>query len=359
MSYGLIWAAVVSASVLLAPAASAKNLPGGGDPAFRAAIETWLGDNDADSLPRLASLARGGNVAARLLLSRIEATDLAIGDYVAGLTRAERHDLFRPKAGKSQFRSTWLKAESDVGNPFAAALHASQGTEIDIESVEVLMALGEAEAAFHLIRKVAVDGTQSERKRLLGILAPDSEQAPYLRAFHDNAEGTTTGRTALRQMIAGLEGVELPSVVLGDDPEARAAAMYVDFGYQAGDRPLAYDAGNRYFERIAGWLMSAPEASALATICRRACHEADIPACANLSFGLVGGYYEVVRFDSPLEAVIDQSRFVKSDRAVGMMLRRIVSARMEADEPVFSDRELRRRSACLADTLGAAKEPSD
>ena len=351
----LILAAVLSISFLLASVAQADGLPGDEDPAFLVAVETWLDGNDVDSLPALASLARSGNVAARLLLSRIEVTDLAMGDYVAGLTRAERHDLFRPKAGEGRFRATWLKTESDVGNPFAADLLASQGTEIDIEAVETLMALGEPEAADHLIRKVAVDGTQSERKRLLRLLAPDSENAPYVRAFYDNTQGTTTGRTALQYMMAELDGLEPASVMLGDGAEIDAAAMFVDFGYQAGSRPLTYGDGNSYFERIARWVMRAPAATALAKLCRRACTDKETPDCANLSFGLIGGYYEVIRFDSPLEAVIDQSRFVKSDRAVGMAIRRILTAHTEADVPVFSDQELRRRSACLADAVEALR----
>ena len=358
-SFGLFRAALLSASLLLAPAAHADGVPGDDDPRFLVAVEAWLGDNDADSLPALATLARGGNVAARLLLARIEVTDIAMGDYVAGLARTERHDLFRPKAGKGRFRQTWVRTESDVGNPFAAALQASQGTAIDIEGIERLLELGEAEAAYHLIRKVAVDGSHAERERLLGILAPNAENRPYLRAFHDTTEGTTTGRTALQHMLAELEGGAVESVTLDMDAETEAAGLFVDFGYQAGDAPLDYEPDNAYAQRIVRWVMSAPAASALANLCRRACPEAEIPACANVSFGLIGGYYEVIRFDSPLEVVIDQSRFLDSDRAVGMALRRIVFARTEADVPVFSDQELRTRSACLADAVTALREQTD
>ena len=359
VSLGWLRAAVLAISLLLAPTALADGLPGDGDPVFLAAIETWLDDNDKDSLPTLAALARKGNVAARLLLSRIEVTDLALGDYVASLTPEERHDLFRPKAGKGRFRPTWVRTESDVGNPFAEALDASQGTAIDIEAIAALLALGEAEATYHLIRKVAVDGSQAERARLLGALAPDSENAPYLRAFHDDREGTTTGTTALQHMLADLEGAEAEFMTLDSDAETGAAAMYVDFGYQADSRVVSFDAGNRYYEPIARWVMSAPEASGLAKLCRRACRAADIPACANQSFGLIGGYYEVIRYDSPLEAVIEQSRFLESERAVGMALRRIASARTEADLPVFSDQELRQRSACLADAVEARQRQTN
>ena len=351
LACGVIGAALLAVSILPSTVAQAGSLPGERDPALLAAVETWLADDDAESLPALAALARDGNMAARMLLARIEVTDFAFGDFVAALSREQRHDLFRPGTGKSRFRVSWTRAESDLGNPFAAVLQSSQRTGIQIEAIEALLALGETEATYHLVRKVAVDGSQAERARLLEVIAPDSENAPYLRAFHDTEEGTTTGRAALLHMMAQLDGVAATSLALGDDAEAAAAAQYADYGFQAGTDPLTYDAGNRYFGPVAAWVMSAPETFPLARLCRRACSEAEIPACANLSFGLIGGYYEAIRFDSPLEAVIAQSRFLESERALGMARRRIANARTEIDEAVFSDQELRRRSACLAEAV--------
>ena len=71
-------------------------------------------------------------------------------------------------------------------------------------------------------------------------------------------------------------------------------------------------------------------------------------ACSLPAFGLVGGYYELIRFDSPLENLVSQRRFLASARAQGMIARRIASARSEAAVPVFEDAELAGRSACLA-----------
>ncbi len=64
--------------------------PGADDPVFHTAVEAWLNDNDAASLPVLALLSRKGNIAPRLLLSRIEITDRASGNFVKRLSRIER-----------------------------------------------------------------------------------------------------------------------------------------------------------------------------------------------------------------------------------------------------------------------------
>ena len=82
MHRSFIFTAIFLASVSIAYSSEVDALLGARDPVFLAAVDTWLDDNDADSLPILSSMANGGNVAARLLLSRIETTDRAPGDYV-------------------------------------------------------------------------------------------------------------------------------------------------------------------------------------------------------------------------------------------------------------------------------------
>jgi hypothetical protein len=91
-----IFTAIFLASVSNAYSSEVDALLGARVPVFLAAVGAWLDDNDVDSLPILSSLANGGNVAARLLPSRIETTDRASGDYVKRLSRKERLNLFRP-----------------------------------------------------------------------------------------------------------------------------------------------------------------------------------------------------------------------------------------------------------------------
>ena len=139
--------------------AQAGDLPGGDDPALLAAIDVWLQDNDADSLPAMAALAGDGNTAARLLLARIEATEQAPSIFVSSLSRNERGDLFRSDSGKGLFRPSWLKSEQQAGNQFAAALLDSSALEVNLGAIRTLYELGEDEAAYDLIREVAANGS--------------------------------------------------------------------------------------------------------------------------------------------------------------------------------------------------------
>jgi hypothetical protein len=139
----------------LMQAAQATDLSGIDDPALLAAVEVWLLDNDPDSLPVFASLAGEGNKAARLLLARIEATEQAAGNFVNGLSRKERIDLFRSDSGKGLFRPTWLKSEMKAGNKVAAVLLESSNTTVNVPAIRTLYEIGEEEAAYDLIREVA------------------------------------------------------------------------------------------------------------------------------------------------------------------------------------------------------------
>ena len=79
------------------------------------------------------------------------------------------------------------------------------------------------------------------------------------------------------------------------------------------------------------------------------CDESEINACSVTAFGLAGGYYKVIRFDSPVESLIDQSSYVSSDRASGMLLRRISSVKSASGAGLLaSDSKLGEKSSCLA-----------
>ncbi len=329
----------------------AADIAGAGDPDLRAAVTDWLNDDDAGSLPRLAALAREGNVAARLLLARIEYTDRAASEFVQGLDRQSRVALYRSDEGNARFRQSWMRVEAERGNAFAALLRQAGELGIQLDTVRALGAAGEREAAEHVIRKVAVDGTPAERTRLAGMLDHRSELAPYLHGFRFSSQGVTTGETALRFMIAELRDDDWRVVELPQDADTRRATLFVDIGYQAGRQIADYDASGRHYASITDWLLTAPAGRPLAGLCRRSCADDALRDCALAAFGLVGGYYELVRFDSPLEALISQDEFAASSRAVGMLARRIVAARSEAAVPVFSPAELRARSVCLADAV--------
>jgi len=136
------------------------------------------------------------------------------------------------------------------------------------------------------------------------------------------------------------------------------ANTFADHGYQGGDQlPLGW-ATTADGEAIANWVLNTRTAEPLASLCRSHCNDAELQACATTAFGLFGGYYEVIRLDSPLENLIAQSRFLYSARARGMTARRIANARTELGDLVFSETQLRNRSNCLADAVDPWRFPS-
>lgn len=353
MFYLVLWT-----GVLVAHASKADTLPGATEPIFRVAVEAWLADNDADSLQVLSSIAREGNVAARLLLSRIESTDRGASEYIRGLSRKERLDLFRPKPEKGIFRPSWVRIESETGNSVAAALLDATSLSIEISAIQRLYEIGEIEATEQLVKQVAANASQAEREKLAEYLPPGAEFEPYLRAFIHERDGVTTGLTALQTITGAVRGIDPKLVELADNADTRKAISFVNTGYQAGVQIFEFGEDNDHYDVVSQWVMSAPEAAAVANLCRRTCSESEFPACANTVFGHVGGYYEVVRFDSPLEAVIPQSRFVISQRAAAMALRSIAFATTHAGKDLFPVRKSAGDSACLLDAVVALRARS-
>lgn len=223
MTFGiLLWA-----EILVVPSARASDLKGLEEPALQAAIEIWLEDNDEDSLPVLAALAAEGNIAARLLLARIEVTDQGPSNFLNGLSRQERVELFRSDSGKGLFRPTWLKSEKKAGNQTAATLLESTNTVVNLDAIRKLYEIGEPEAAYDLIREAAGNGSQEQKEELARILPEESELMPYLHALQNPVAGFTPGHSALLQSIGS-------SKLKGSESDTLAAAYFAEYGYQTG-----------------------------------------------------------------------------------------------------------------------------
>jgi hypothetical protein len=141
------------------------------------------------------------------------------------------------------------------------------------------------------------------------------------------------------------------------DADTDAAASFAEYGYQTGVGNSDFDFDNTYFDALAGWIEIAPAAEPIASLCRRHCGVDEFAACAVAAFGVVGGYYKAIRFDSPMQTLISQSRFTASERAAGMVLRRIAFARAAAasGEPLISAGELESRSGCLAGAVAGIR----
>ncbi|MCP3972330.1 MAG: hypothetical protein GY717_18800 [Rhodobacteraceae bacterium] len=70
---------------------------------------------------------------------------------------------------------------------------------------------------------------------------------------------------------------------------------------------------------------------------------------------LSGGYYEIIRLDSPAETVISQDRFLTSPRARLMTLRRAAMTRAETDAELASLSQIGGISACAARLIATAR----
>jgi hypothetical protein len=345
--------------IFLIPSVQANDLAGIDDPELLAATEIWLQDNDKDSLPVFASLAREGNKAARLLLARIEATEQAAGHFVSGLSRKERIELFRSDSGKGLFRPTWLKSEMQSGNKVAAVLLESSNTTVNLPAIRTLFEIGEEEAAYDLIREVAGVGSQADKEELASILPSDSELTPYLRAQINPTANITPGRATLQWIVGGDAATQTEYVFPGSEADTFAATDFVEFGYQNGVEATRFNQENSYYDGLANWIEVAQATTPVARLCRQVCENEGIKSCTITAFGLVGGYYKAIKFDSPLQALIEQSRYLTSDRAVGMVLRRVSFVKTAAGTPMISDAALSEKSNCLARAVAEVRSQNN
>ena len=101
---GLSIMALVSGS-----AGNPPTIPGAQNSELRDAIEHYLADDDESALPIISRLAQSGNVAAKLLLGRID--NLSSSSYLEQLDRRARVSLMRNEKGI--FGENWLISLAD------------------------------------------------------------------------------------------------------------------------------------------------------------------------------------------------------------------------------------------------------
>ncbi|WP_350335076.1 hypothetical protein [Coralliovum pocilloporae] len=322
----------------------AMALPGASDPDFRKAVALWLDDDDRHSLPELARLAEDGNVAARLLLSRIERTDRGPSPYVRTLSDQQRLALFRPRSDGGRFHPSWLMVEMQKKNALARMLQMAGRPQVDVELIRGLRDAGELQATDHPTRIAALYGTHGLRQLLLDEKLVLPELVPYVLYNRLAPEPRGDGIAALRWIVQP----RTPDLVSPDDPETLSMAGLLALGFGYGS--LSPD--NRWYKYVENWVLRSEAARPVADFCQRSCGS-DKKACAMTMLALTGGYYEVIRLDSPLESVIGQERFLASKRARQSAFRRAAMARSETDDWLATIPEIARHSVCLANQVDA------
>lgn len=142
---------ILGLSLVSALPAGAETVEGQEDAAYLSAREDWLAGNDIKALKALGVLARQGNSAAQILLSRIAAAKLTHEHVTADLPRRERIALLRKEQGLSG--KDWL-TEALSSSELAKALWTFNGTPDAMDagqSVEILWDHGEAKAAINMM----------------------------------------------------------------------------------------------------------------------------------------------------------------------------------------------------------------
>ncbi|WP_164662266.1 hypothetical protein [Tropicibacter sp. Alg240-R139] len=303
------------------------------------AIDLWLGGNDTDSLPMLSTLAKSGDADARLLLAQIEITDKGPSPYRMSLDKDQSRALFRQEDPTSPFAKSWLTVEAEQGNALAQALLRARGSEPDLEVITQLVKLGAQQATDHPTLMVALYGTPEDREWLLNSPVTLPELEPYLKFLSGRPEQNGAGLAALRHITDENQDVS------ADDPETLGMAGLLALGIGFGDA----SSDNRWRQSVQNWVMTAPETLPIANVCDAHCGS-QAAACGMAMMALAGGYYEVIRIDSPLEKLIPQGTFLNSPRAQLMTLRRAALARSETNNPPDL-KAIAAYSQCAADLI--------
>ena len=313
------------------------------------AIELWLEGDDIYSLSIMANLARDGNADARLLLARIETTELGPSPFRQSLRPEQSKHLFRAP-GNGDIAKTWLSVEADLSNPLAQALRTAAQPEPNLALIKQLADMGEYQATDHPTRILALYGTTEEKAELLAApeLLPDLK--PYIAYLLDQPEPRGDGLAALRHMT----GQDI-SEINAETPGALGMAELLALGYGYGD----HGDDNPFRPAVESWVMSATSTLPIRSLCDEQCGE-EAHQCAFAFMALSGGFYEAIRYDSPLETLIPQDRFLPSPRAQMMVLRRTAMARAETNLKWLGEaEEVAEMSQCAAEMVVAQRAQYD
>ena len=313
---------------------------------FERVVEYWLADDDENSLPQLAELARDGHSTARMLLARIETEDKGPSRFRRALGLRQARSMFRKVRETGVGHYSWLAVEAAAGNEIAVALLKAKKPSPRPDLVAELHRLGEAQATDHPTRIIALYGDEGMKRALMRSPHLLPELLPYLQYLTETPEPRGDGLAALRH-IAGGEAAHISA----DDEDALAMAGLLALGLGFGD----ISAGNPWRQVVETWIQTAPSTRPIANLCKAHC-ASEQAACGFAMLALTGGYFEVVRLDTPLETIIPQPVFLDSIRAQNMALRRAALVRAETNLEWLSDSpDLPKISQCAAKLVRSAR----
>lgn len=283
----VLLAAMLALVCPLAVIAGAPDLPGQAAPAFHAAVQSWLDDDEAAALPALAALAQAGNPSAQLLLAVIDKTPPLQGPWLSKRDRASRIALMRAPGGMSG--TSWIDASAQ-SVPVAGLMRAMWRVDTAPHVALDLARAGEARAA-----REALVAMAARERRGLGALLDDPDYPSAMRWL------------GWREL---------------DDPASMSAAVDV---LHPGDPQRQLMGRMIAPEDRADWLLGAPEATPIATFCRTACADT-MRACALALDTALGSVQGLLTFGSPSATLIPEDAFAASARGQSALLRRVLLA---------------------------------
>ncbi|MDD7970353.1 hypothetical protein [Roseinatronobacter alkalisoli] len=304
-------AAVLSAGVLgAATTLRAETLPGSTHPEFRSALESWLADDEAQSLPALARLAQDGNGAARVLLGLIDKKSSLQGPWISALPRQDRIALLRAQGGLSG--RNWMAV-------------AAPG----IDYAQLWNRLWQLDGGLDIAQGFAAKGDSRAVREALLVLASRQEGS-----FPPEVLATDWFPAALSYLVAEWPAApgDIPAPDQGD-PQLGMVGQTVDHGH------------------LRTWLGQAELAAPLQQVCDIQCPQQS-QECALALYEGLGSYPGLVRLGAPLPYLDAPEGFFRTPRGRASLARRIMltrSTRMrEADLARLAD-----ISSCAADWLSS------
>jgi hypothetical protein len=274
MARALVLAALLSVAVL------AQEGEEPWEPAFEAAVDAWLMDEDAVALPAMAGLAREGVAPAQIMLTLIDRMPETHDNFLPSLTRDEHAALMRAPSGRS-----WM-SEADV--PLAALWREAWRADAAPEVAFAFADLGEARAA-----RVALLAHSARQGWGFAALAADPRYPDSLR------------------YLAWREA-----------PEAAATRAEIA-GRHPGDPQLArLDHGAADEAALEEWLLTAEIAAPIGRFCRSVCGEA-AGSCARAAFAGIGGYRALLALGPPSETLVSPADWEASLKAIRVLPRRL------------------------------------
>ncbi len=322
---------------------STRSLSGGDDPDLRHAIGLWLDNDDENSLTKISRLARSGNVAARLLLSRIERTERAPSVYRENMSIEEHNEIFRNPNKRGLFSLSWMLSESELGNELARLFLFSYKPLVNLDVIRGLQSYGEIEATDHPVRIAALYGTDEEKQIVLDQLGAP-QMKPFVRSQQLPPRRLADGLAVLDYIMQyWREGVVSEREARSfEQTTARFLALGIPYGDISTDNP--------WRPSIFKWLAQSEETLPIRNACKLACGD-NTEQCSLSLLGLTGGFYEAIRLDSPIESLISQDDFLNSPRAAAQAMRRGALIRAEHGGEIASLSEIASSSQCLANQV--------